>query len=418
MSGRAGRRRRWRGLPLRIGRISVEGASPEEEVQLRSRIRLKTGDAFDHFRSLDAARTARAWFIARDYLEAAVDVHDATVEGAGVDLTVHVVRGPRVRIEWRGDDPGRALRARVRDGWNSVLPRDERAARLAREVRLGIDGRALLYRRGDGRRDRRHRGRARRAGPTVVRRRRGIGGSAGHVRRGARSAGRRRRPAVRGQHGRVARRAGRRPSGTEHGGLLRPARARRIAPARRGARSHVRHRGLSRHAGGHAGLVRLRGGRAVRRDHSDRGGRAGQRGRARASGTDPRGRRRSAGIGAARGGALPVRWVRVGSRAPAGLVPQRGLPGCPCDQCAGAQARRSRRPVSGRCGSPRHDGSTAHGARRSYAPVGVREHARDDAGRGDSRVGPRGLSPKADADRHLPIGRSPAQAGRRSRERP
>ena len=51
---------------------------------------------------------------------------------------MHVVRGPSVRIDWRGDDPGRSLRARVADGWNSVLPRRERAMRLAREVRLAL----------------------------------------------------------------------------------------------------------------------------------------------------------------------------------------------------------------------------------------------------------------------------------------
>ena len=119
----------------RIGRVTVEGASPEEESELRSRLRLTPGGEFDHFRGQDAGRRAQAWLVAQGFLEAAVDVHDEPTTDGRVDLTVHVVRGPPVRIEWRGDNPGRAERARVTAGWTSVLPRDERAARLARDLR-------------------------------------------------------------------------------------------------------------------------------------------------------------------------------------------------------------------------------------------------------------------------------------------
>jgi outer membrane protein insertion porin family len=122
----------------RIGRVTVDGASPDEETQIRSRMRLTPGDEFDHFRSQDAARAAQAWFVAQGFLEAAVDIHDETSTDASIDLTVHVIRGPLVRIEWRGDNPDRSLRARVTAGWSSVLPRDERAARLAREVRRAL----------------------------------------------------------------------------------------------------------------------------------------------------------------------------------------------------------------------------------------------------------------------------------------
>ena len=122
----------------RIGRVTVDGVSPQEESELRSRLRLTPGGEFDHFRGQDAGRRAQAWLVAQGFLEAAVDVHDEPSPDGRVDLTVHVVRGPLVRIEWRGDNPGRALRARVTAGWSSVLPRDERAARLARDVRRAL----------------------------------------------------------------------------------------------------------------------------------------------------------------------------------------------------------------------------------------------------------------------------------------
>jgi len=124
----------------RIGSLAVVGASPRDEAQVRSTLRLAPGEEFDFFRVQDAARAAQDWLVGEGFLEAAVDTHHETTAGGSVDLTVRVVRGPLVRIEWRGDDPGRSLRRRVTAGWNSVLPREERAARLAREVRRTLQG--------------------------------------------------------------------------------------------------------------------------------------------------------------------------------------------------------------------------------------------------------------------------------------
>jgi outer membrane protein assembly factor BamA len=124
----------------RIGRVVFVGASGREEEQLRSRLRLRPGGEFDYFRARDAARTAEAWFIGQGFLEADVDAHQEITADGSVDVTVHVVRGPLVRIAWRGDNPGRTLRQRVTAGWRSVLPREERAARLAREVRRALRG--------------------------------------------------------------------------------------------------------------------------------------------------------------------------------------------------------------------------------------------------------------------------------------
>jgi outer membrane protein insertion porin family len=124
----------------RIGSVTVTGAPPGEEAEVRARTRLEPGDEFDFFRSQDAARAAQAWFAGRGFLEATVDTHQQTTAGGSVDVTVHVVRGPLVRIAWRGDDPGRSQRRYVTSGWNSILPRGERAARLAREVRRTLQG--------------------------------------------------------------------------------------------------------------------------------------------------------------------------------------------------------------------------------------------------------------------------------------
>ncbi len=158
-----------------------------------------------------------------------------------VDLTVHVVRGPLVRIEWRGDDPGRPLRTRVTAGWSSVLPRDERAARLAREVRRALQGARYFAAAVTADGDRREPPRMQEVRVTF------------DVARGPRGTGVDLR--VRGQRRRVdATLAAALPARNtaDFFALLEPEGARRLASA---LRRRVRDRGLSRHASRHAGRV-------------------------------------------------------------------------------------------------------------------------------------------------------------------
>ncbi len=231
----------------RYGRASVvsssRGRRREEESELRSRLRLTPGGEFDHFRGQDAGRRAQAWLVAQGFLEAAVDVHDEPTPDGRVDLTVHVVRGPPVTIEWRGDNPGRALRARVTAGWSSVLPRDERAARLARDVRRALQGSRYF---------------AAAVTAEVI----DVGTENDAVRvtfdvaRGPRGAGVDLRFAGNAAVS-DATLAAALPA-REHRGLLRPARARGVAPARVGAAGRLRDRRVSRHASRHAGRRLLR----------------------------------------------------------------------------------------------------------------------------------------------------------------
>ena len=49
-----------------------------------------------------------------------------------VDVVFRVERGPRIEVTWQGDDPGRKLRKRFGDTWDSFLPLEETAANRAR----------------------------------------------------------------------------------------------------------------------------------------------------------------------------------------------------------------------------------------------------------------------------------------------
>jgi outer membrane protein insertion porin family len=117
----------------RIAGLVIEGAAGDE-AELRRRLELKPGDAYDYFRGEDAARRAQDWLRARGYAAATVVVAERPADPGRLDVVARVERGPRYAIEWRGDDPGGALRERARSGWDAPLPLPETAARLAREL--------------------------------------------------------------------------------------------------------------------------------------------------------------------------------------------------------------------------------------------------------------------------------------------
>ena len=377
----------------RIGRITFEGASPEEETQLRARMSLAPGDEFDSFGSHDAARDAQQWLIGQGFLEATVDVHEKPA-ASGVDLMVHVERGPSVLIEWRGDDPGRSLRARTTDRWSSVLPREERAAGLAREIRRALQA-------------------ARHFAAAVTSH---VSEASAEVRvtfdvtRGPRGAG------VDLQfegntalsHAMLAAAVPARNT-AEFFALIDPAASRRLES-------------FLQIAYGTEGFLDMRAGPVVT-SFNGKGERftvtipIAEGDRARVTALELPDDVRSAGAAAP---ALELRQgepfrsdqYRVGSRTPADLVSQRRLSRCPSHQRARASARWPRRPVPRGSRYARVHGRRADGACRPHPPAGHGGRRRDVAGRGDHRNQPRRKPRAADSDRHLPIGRSSALACR------
>jgi len=123
----------------RVGTVRFEGVTAAEESNLRSRMKLKPGAGFDYFQAEEAARKSLAWLASAGYPAASIDVAE-TGNGTAIDLAVNVQRGPAVTIEWRGDDPGRDLRKRIRKEWGSILPADEYVARFAREATRTLQG--------------------------------------------------------------------------------------------------------------------------------------------------------------------------------------------------------------------------------------------------------------------------------------
>jgi outer membrane protein insertion porin family len=123
---------------VRVGRILLEGVAPEEEAGLRRALTLEAGAEFDYVRGEASARALRETLRRQGYAAADVEFRDREAGPEQVDVIFEVQRGPRFDIEWRGDDPGGAARRRVEEGWDSVLPIEETAARLAAEVRWAL----------------------------------------------------------------------------------------------------------------------------------------------------------------------------------------------------------------------------------------------------------------------------------------
>ena len=123
---------------FRVSQVLVEGVSPQEHADLRRATGLEPGSKFDYFRGEKSARALTEALRGRGYRAATVEFSDREVAPGRVDVTFRVRRGPRLDIEWRGDDPGGAARGRAEQSWDAYFPVEESAIRLAAEMRRDL----------------------------------------------------------------------------------------------------------------------------------------------------------------------------------------------------------------------------------------------------------------------------------------
>lgn len=107
---------------IRVATVSLVGDyAPVTERELRRRLRLVAGGAFDSYvwqRDLDALRDM---LIARGYAEARVRGERETREDGTIDITYSVARGPETRVDVRGVDVPPRLATDVRDMWSRAV---------------------------------------------------------------------------------------------------------------------------------------------------------------------------------------------------------------------------------------------------------------------------------------------------------
>jgi outer membrane protein assembly factor BamA/autotransporter translocation and assembly factor TamB len=118
----------------RVHTTVVTGVPDPEAADLLRRAKLGPGDEYDYFVGEKAAQRIAARLIAETYRTAVVETSEEEAGPTTVDVVFRVERGPRITVEWSGDDPGKRAHRRVAGAWDSYLPPEEAATRLAREV--------------------------------------------------------------------------------------------------------------------------------------------------------------------------------------------------------------------------------------------------------------------------------------------
>jgi len=107
---------------LRVASVTIVGDyAPVSDRDLRRRVRLAAGRAFDSYvwqRDLDALRSE---LVARGYAEARVRGERETRQDGTVEVTYTVARGPETRVEVEGVAVPPRLTADVRDMWSRAV---------------------------------------------------------------------------------------------------------------------------------------------------------------------------------------------------------------------------------------------------------------------------------------------------------
>jgi outer membrane protein assembly complex protein YaeT len=119
---------------LRVRGIAFAGWPEETPAGFRGRAKVKPGQSFDYFAGEAAARRLEDDLRGRGYLAARVEVEERS-HAREVDVTFRAEPGPRIEVEWRGDDPGKKVKEHVRRGFSAYLPIEDTARRLARTAR-------------------------------------------------------------------------------------------------------------------------------------------------------------------------------------------------------------------------------------------------------------------------------------------
>ena len=119
----------------RVREVAFEGWPEETPADFRGRAKTKPGQSFDYFAGEAAARRLEDDLRRRGYLAALVEVEEKSRAPGEVDVTFRARPGPRIEVEWRGDDPGKKVKELVRKGFSAYLPIEDTAERLARTAR-------------------------------------------------------------------------------------------------------------------------------------------------------------------------------------------------------------------------------------------------------------------------------------------
>ena len=123
----------------RVHAVSIEGAPAGQAEALRRKADVQTGNRYDYFVGEEAAARVRSALVAGGYLAALVEARERPAGPGTVDVVFVAETGPRIRVEWTGDEPGKDARKQAASGWDPYLPPEDTAQRLARTVRHRLE---------------------------------------------------------------------------------------------------------------------------------------------------------------------------------------------------------------------------------------------------------------------------------------
>jgi outer membrane protein assembly complex protein YaeT len=122
----------------RLASLRLEGELPIPEPELRRAAKLRTGRMCSALQREQAADRVRARLVKGGWRSASVDALSRRSPTGGLELGLRVDAGPRLPIEWTGDDPGRKVRKRAEQAWPAFTTPEAAAAACARVARFRL----------------------------------------------------------------------------------------------------------------------------------------------------------------------------------------------------------------------------------------------------------------------------------------
>ncbi len=120
--------------PLRINQLSFEGPSPITDKDLRKLAKLKSGNKYDHWKTLQGAERIRTRLLKLGYRGARVEL-EATPSGPEqTDITYFIESGKHISIVWKGDQIKGKIRKDIEALWDSTTPEDILAETLRQKT--------------------------------------------------------------------------------------------------------------------------------------------------------------------------------------------------------------------------------------------------------------------------------------------
>ncbi len=122
----------------KLAALRIVGDTPVPPDELMKAAGLKVGRGESALRFEQAADRVRARLVADGWFGATVDTESAPAAGdpRSVELTLRIVAGPRIRVSWTGDDPGKKVRSKAVAAWPAYASPESAAAIVARAARV------------------------------------------------------------------------------------------------------------------------------------------------------------------------------------------------------------------------------------------------------------------------------------------